>query len=151
MSSHILPELPELTHCLVLLVLGMSYFAGGLRFHEQMYGIAGAQMHISLLGVTVSRSILASLVAREDAPQSLMLIPQLIAIVLPAAYHFAFPSTVRDAAEAVSQGYRAPEGVELDNLLAISRGLSIILLVMYGMFLTFQLYSKSRTCFTGTC
>lgn len=38
----------------VLLVLGMSYFAGGLRFHEQQYGIIGAQMHISLLGITVS-------------------------------------------------------------------------------------------------
>lgn len=38
----------------VLLVLGMSYFAGGLRFHEQQYGIVGAQMHISLLGITVS-------------------------------------------------------------------------------------------------
>jgi Ca2+:H+ antiporter len=32
----------------------MSYFAGGLRFHEQLYGVVGAQMHISLLGITVS-------------------------------------------------------------------------------------------------
>jgi Ca2+:H+ antiporter len=38
----------------ILLVLGMSYFAGGLRFHEQLYALAGAQMHISLLGLSVS-------------------------------------------------------------------------------------------------
>jgi len=37
----------------ILLVLGMSYFAGGLRFHEQLYALAGAQMHISLLGLSV--------------------------------------------------------------------------------------------------
>lgn len=40
----------------ILLVLGMSYFAGGLRFHEQLYALAGAQMHISLLGLSVSPS-----------------------------------------------------------------------------------------------
>lgn len=37
----------------ILLVLGMSYFAGGLRFHEQLYALVGAQMHISLLGLSV--------------------------------------------------------------------------------------------------
>lgn len=43
----------------ILLVLGMSYFAGGLRFHEQLYALAGAQMHISLLGLSVSLSLLS--------------------------------------------------------------------------------------------
>jgi Ca2+:H+ antiporter len=36
-----------------------------------------------------------------------------------------------------------PTGSELDDLLAMSRGLSFILLAAYGMFLTFQLWSKS--------
>jgi Ca2+:H+ antiporter len=35
-----------------------------------------------------------------------------------------------------------PTGTELDDLLAMSRGLSFILLAAYGMFLTFQLWSK---------
>ncbi|OWT40707.1 calcium/proton exchanger [Cryptococcus neoformans Bt1] len=101
----------------VLLVLGMSYFAGGLRFHEQLYTIIGAQMHISLLGIS------------------------LMAIVLPAAYHYAYPSTsdVVSSARAGSQ----PEGEELNNLLKMSRGLSFILLAVYAMFLTFQLYTHA--------
>lgn len=37
----------------------------------------------------------------------------------------------------------APEGEELRNLLAMSRGLSFMLLAAYAMFLTFQLWSKS--------
>jgi Ca2+:H+ antiporter len=43
----------------ILLVLGMSYFAGGLRFHEQLYALAGAQMHISLLGLSVRTLFIA--------------------------------------------------------------------------------------------
>jgi hypothetical protein len=35
-----------------------------------------------------------------------------------------------------------PTGPELDDLLSMSRGLSFILLAAYGMFLTFQLWSK---------
>ncbi|WWC85887.1 calcium/proton exchanger [Kwoniella dendrophila CBS 6074] len=101
----------------VLLVLGMSYFAGGLRFHEQLYTIIGAQMHISLLGLS------------------------LLAIVLPAAYHVAYPN-VRNVISDTRSGLQ-PEGEELSNLLQMSRGLSFILLAVYGMFLTFQLYTHA--------
>lgn len=79
-----------------LLVLGMSYFAGGLRFHEQLYAQNGAQMHISLLGIS------------------------LIAIVLPAAYHYAWPQSL-PVAEAARYGNTVPEGKELGNLLKMSR------------------------------
>ncbi|WVR03526.1 calcium/proton exchanger [Kwoniella sp. DSM 27419] len=103
----------------VLLVLGMSYFAGGLRFHEQLYTIIGAQMHISLLGIS------------------------LLAIVLPAAYHVAYPNVGDAVASARSSSAIAPEGEELQNLLKMSRGLSFILLAVYGMFLTFQLYTHA--------
>lgn len=40
-----------LSNC--LLVLGMCFFAGGLRFHEQGYGVRAAQLNISLLGISV--------------------------------------------------------------------------------------------------
>ncbi|WWD22456.1 calcium/proton exchanger [Kwoniella shandongensis] len=102
----------------VLLVLGMSYFAGGLRFHEQLYTIIGAQMHISLLGIS------------------------LMAIVLPAAYHYAYPST-SEIVNSTRNGALQPEGEELNNLLKMSRGLSFILLAVYAMFLTFQLYTHA--------
>lgn len=40
-----------LSNC--LLVLGMCFLAGGLRFHEQGYGVRIAQQHISLLSLCV--------------------------------------------------------------------------------------------------
>lgn len=41
-----------LSNC--LLVLGMCYFVGGLRFHEQGYGIRAAQANGNLLGLAVA-------------------------------------------------------------------------------------------------
>ena len=38
-----------LSNC--LLVLGSCFFAGGIRFHEQIYTIRAAQLNISLLGI----------------------------------------------------------------------------------------------------
>jgi Ca2+:H+ antiporter len=40
-----------LSNC--LLVLGMCFFAGGVRFHEQSYGVRLAQQQISLLLLSV--------------------------------------------------------------------------------------------------
>lgn len=63
--------------------------------------------------------------------------------MLPAAYHYAYPNT-SDVVDAVRSTTRqAPIGQELDNLLKMSRGLSFILLSVYGMFLTFQLYTHA--------
>lgn len=105
----------------VLLVLGMSYFAGGLRFHEQLYAVVGAQTHIALLGISVA------------------------AILLPEAYHLSFPSTAEAAKANVTNrataGELSPE--ELKTILAMSRGLSFILLIVYGLYLTFQLYTHA--------
>jgi Ca2+:H+ antiporter len=39
-----------LSNC--LLVLGCCFFAGGIRFHEQIYTIRSAQLNISLLGIS---------------------------------------------------------------------------------------------------
>jgi Ca2+:H+ antiporter len=115
----------------ILLVLGMSYFAGGLRFHEQLYALAGAQMHISLLGLSVRTLVIVPSLADI----------QIAAIVLPAAFHYAYPMTSTVVNNARRQG--VPTGPELDDLLSMSRGLSFILLAAYGMFLTFQLWSRS--------
>jgi Ca2+:H+ antiporter len=96
-----------------LLVLGMCYFAGGLRFHEQMYTVASSQVQISLLGLSIA------------------------AIVLPAGYHLAVEALgTRGTAEA-------------SHILAISRGLSFMLLSVYVMYLVFILYSEWERFFCG--
>jgi Ca2+:H+ antiporter len=100
----------------------MSYFAGGLRFHEQLYGVVGAQTHISLLGISIA------------------------AILLPEAFHLAWPDTAEGAATVTATTNRGSSQLapaELKQVLAMSRGLSIILLVCYGVYLTFQLWTHA--------
>lgn len=52
-----------------LLVLGMCFFGGGLRFHEQAYGTRAAQLNISLLGIAIPSFILP-LAFRKPLPVS---------------------------------------------------------------------------------
>ncbi|KAL8279079.1 hypothetical protein RQP46_008537 [Phenoliferia psychrophenolica] len=95
-----------LSNC--LLVLGMCYFAGGLRFHEQGYGIRAAQLNINLLGISVA------------------------AIVIPVAFHVAIESAA----------VNTPKNADAD-VLKLSRGIAIILLFIYGAYLTFQLWTHA--------
>lgn len=103
----------------VLLVLGMSYFAGGLRFHEQLYAVVGAQTHIALLGISVA------------------------AILLPEAYHLAYPTTTTTTDSLTNRAGTNLSPGELRDILSMSRGLSFILLIVYGLYLTFQLYTHA--------
>ncbi|GMK58533.1 hypothetical protein CspeluHIS016_0505650 [Cutaneotrichosporon spelunceum] len=104
----------------ILLVLGMSYFAGGLRFHEQLYAVVGAQTHIALLGISVA------------------------AILLPEAYHLAYPTTTQvEDSQVTGRGSTGMSAGELKDILSMSRGLSFILLIVYALYLVFQLYTHA--------
>nr|CDP22486.1 Putative vacuolar calcium ion transporter [Podospora anserina S mat+] len=87
----------------LLLILGMSFFLGGLRFREQIYNSTVTQMSACLLSLSV------------------------ISLVLPTAFHASFnDSNLADA-----------------QSLKISRGTSVILLLVYIIYLLFQLLSHS--------
>ncbi|KIK63139.1 hypothetical protein GYMLUDRAFT_41459 [Collybiopsis luxurians FD-317 M1] len=92
----------------LLLVLGMCFFAGGLRFSEQGFGAVATQLNSSLLTLSV------------------------IAVLLPAAFHFNV-NTSADNAD-------ADEG---QDILKVSHGVAIILLFIYFSYLFFQLYSHA--------
>ena len=85
----------------LLLVLGMCFFAGGLRYHEQGYGIKAAQLQISLLSISV------------------------FSIVIPAAFHNSL-----DALQ-TNGGTSQNNAVEEAEILAISRGVAVILIIVY--------------------
>ena len=91
----------------ILLVLGGSMLAGGLRFPEQHYNIFGARSQATLL-------TLAS-----------------IALILPATYSFVVAA-------------RVPHG-----LAALSRYISVVLLLVYGLFLVFSLVTH-KALFSGS-
>ncbi|KAK3335866.1 serine/threonine protein kinase-like protein [Cercophora scortea] len=87
----------------LLLILGMCFFLGGLRFREQIYNSIVTQMSSCLLSLSV------------------------ISLLLPTAFHASFIS-VKTAN---------------DKVLQVSRGTSVILLLVYFLYIFFQLRSHS--------
>ncbi|CAE7219195.1 unnamed protein product [Rhizoctonia solani] len=106
-----------LSNC--LLVLGMCFFAGGLRFHEQGYGVRAAQLNISLLCISV------------------------FSIVIPAAFHASLNSSTTANGQTPGQAAGQSQAIEEAHVLAISRGTSIILLFVYACYLFFQLWTHA--------
>ncbi|PNP58708.1 hypothetical protein THARTR1_01724 [Trichoderma harzianum] len=87
----------------LLLILGMGFFLGGLRFREQVYNSTVTQMSACLLSLSV------------------------ISLVLPTAFHASFND---------------PDLADRESL-KISRGTSVILLLVYVIYLLFQLKSHA--------
>ncbi|KAH7333849.1 Sodium/calcium exchanger protein-domain-containing protein [Rhizoctonia solani] len=106
-----------LSNC--LLVLGMCFFAGGIRFHEQGYGVRAAQLNITLLCISV------------------------FSIVIPAAFHASLNSRTSANGQTPGEAAGQSQAIEEAHVLAISRGTSIILLFVYACYLFFQLWTHA--------
>lgn len=87
----------------LLIILGMSFLLGGLRFREQLYNSTVSQMSACLLCLSV------------------------ISLLLPTAFHASFNDP--------DNGNRM--------VLQVSRGTSIVLLLVYALYLAFSLKSHS--------
>ncbi|OIW34644.1 calcium/proton exchanger [Coniochaeta ligniaria NRRL 30616] len=87
----------------LLLILGMCFLFGGLRYREQIYNSTVTQMSACLLSLSVT------------------------SLLLPTAFHASF--TNNNTAD--------------DKVLQVSRGVSVILLLVYILYLVFQLNSHS--------
>ncbi|KEF56753.1 uncharacterized protein A1O9_06943 [Exophiala aquamarina CBS 119918] len=87
----------------LLLILGMCFVVGGLRFREQLYNSTVSQMSACLLCLSV------------------------ISLLLPTAFHASFSDA--DSAD--------------NNVLKVSRGTSVVLLLVYILYLLFQLKSHA--------
>ncbi|TYJ53428.1 calcium/proton exchanger [Cryptococcus floricola] len=97
----------------ILLVLGMCFFAGGVRFEEQTIQTTAAQLNSSLLLIAV------------------------IAVLIPSAYHFSIAAS--DSNVDASQ-LASGEGSEL---LSLSHGVAILLLILYLGYLMFQMFTHA--------
>ena len=89
----------------LLLILGMAFLFGGLRFREQIYNSTVTQMSACLLSLSV------------------------MSLLLPTAFHASFRDTSAAAADKA--------------VLQVSRGTSVILLLVYVLYLLFQLKSHA--------
>ncbi|KAH7045885.1 vacuolar calcium ion transporter /H(+) exchanger [Macrophomina phaseolina] len=87
----------------LLLILGMAFLLGGLRFQEQVYNSTVTQMSACLLSLAV------------------------MSLLLPTAFHASFSS------------YSTAD----EKTLQVSRGTSVILLLVYVLYLLFQLKSHA--------
>jgi Ca2+:H+ antiporter len=101
----------------LLLVLGMCFFFGGIKYKEQSFNVTAAQTSASLLFIATS------------------------SLLLPAAFY--------GSAYGLSNN---SQSVVAGDILNISRATSIILLIIYGGFLFFQLKThKSFVCIERYC
>ncbi|KAK4619461.1 Vacuolar calcium ion transporter [Fulvia fulva] len=89
----------------LLLILGMAFLFGGLRFREQIYNSTVTQMSACLLSLSV------------------------MSLLLPTAFHASFNDQNLNLANA--------------STLKVSRGTSVILLLVYVLYLLFQLKSHA--------
>ncbi|KFY82066.1 hypothetical protein V500_10853 [Pseudogymnoascus sp. VKM F-4518 (FW-2643)] len=89
----------------LLLILGLAFFIGGLRFREQIYNSTVTQMSACLLSLSV------------------------MSLLLPTAFHAAFNDQNQAKADKA--------------VIKVSRGTSVILLLVYGLYLIFQLNSHA--------
>ncbi|EME41370.1 hypothetical protein DOTSEDRAFT_73703 [Dothistroma septosporum NZE10] len=89
----------------LLLILGMAFLFGGLRFREQIYNSTVTQMSACLLSLSV------------------------MSLLLPTAFHASFNDNNLNLANA--------------STLKVSRGTSVILLLVYVLYLLFQLKSHA--------
>ncbi|KAL5344225.1 hypothetical protein ACLOAV_010794 [Pseudogymnoascus australis] len=89
----------------LLLILGLAFFIGGLRFREQIYNSTVTQMSACLLSLSV------------------------MSLLLPTAFHAAFNDQNQKKAD--------------NAVIKVSRGTSVILLLVYGLYLVFQLNSHA--------
>ncbi|KAI9704024.1 MAG: hypothetical protein M1820_005645 [Bogoriella megaspora] len=87
----------------LLLILGMAFLFGGLRFREQIYNSTVTQMSACLVSLSV------------------------MSLLLPTAFHASF----------------ANSGDADTKVLQISRGTSVVLLLVYVLYLLFQLKSHA--------
>ncbi|KAJ3168248.1 hypothetical protein HDU88_001687 [Geranomyces variabilis] len=98
----------------LLLVLGMSFFAGGITRSEQYFNTTVAQTASSLLALAVA------------------------SLIIPTAFHWAATDALTsDKATGI------PETVNTD-ILGVSRATAIILLLVYASYLLFQLKSHAH-------
>ena len=89
----------------LLLILGMAFLLGGLRFREQVYNSTVTQMSACLLSLSVT------------------------SLLLPTAFHASFSN--KNSKEAMVA------------VIELSRGSSVILLLIYVLYLLFQLKSHA--------
>ncbi|CAK3921526.1 Vacuolar calcium ion transporter [Lecanosticta acicola] len=89
----------------LLLILGMAFLFGGLRFREQIYNSTVTQMSACLLSLSV------------------------MSLLLPTAFHASFNQSSAASADT--------------SVLKVSRGTSVVLLLVYILYLLFQLKSHA--------
>ncbi|KIO34797.1 hypothetical protein M407DRAFT_16745 [Tulasnella calospora MUT 4182] len=99
----------------LLLVLGMCFFAGGTKFATQGFLLSAAQLNSSLLTLSV------------------------VAVLIPATFHAALTTS----GDQTNEGTITTDS-EGDRILKMSRGVSIILLFIYGCNLAYQLWSHAH-------
>lgn len=102
----------------ILLVLGCCFLVGGLKYPEQKFNSTMASTMSSLMAVSSA------------------------SLIIPATLYAAMESTPKDKT-GLYKDLKKPSRQTKDNILVLSHGTAIILLVLYVLYLNFQLRTHS--------
>ena len=107
----------------LLLVMGMCFFFGGLNRVEQHFNVVVAQTASSLLSLAVA------------------------SLIIPAAFQ-AWAGTngksLPESRQRCIETYQIIDGDKRENITALSRGTAVLLLLVYGAYLFFQLQTHAE-------
>jgi len=114
----------------LLLVLGMCFVAGGIKYPKQTFNQAAAQTSGGILLMAVFGALLPA--ALYSQLQTVAEVP------------ITTGNLTQNASIAISSGAFHPDPDVNSKLLILSRGTAIVLLIVYGLFLFFQLHTHKH-------
>ncbi|KZS92341.1 calcium/proton exchanger, partial [Sistotremastrum niveocremeum HHB9708] len=125
----------------LLLVLGMCFFAGGIKFSEQGFGASSSHFSLHRASQLSSSLLVVSVIA--------LLLPGIClpSYIVVSVTELTFLAAFHSAVESANTDNSAPDVSAADegsDILKFSRGVAIILLITYGAYLFFQLYSHAH-------
>eukprot|EP01071_Lankesteria_metandrocarpae_P001964 Lankesteria_metandrocarpae@DN1993_c0_g1_i2.p1 len=122
----------------LLLVLGMSFFAGGLFYHVQKFNAQGATCSTSLLLLACLGIICPTVTAPDSPPEDTLMISRYTALLIAATYVlFLFFQLYTHLSLFKDQGLD-DYGADIDGWPSLSLSTSIILLCSVTLLISFQ-------------
>jgi len=118
----------------ILLVLGMCFVAGGIKYSTQSFSLLAAGTGGNILLVAAFAVLVPS--ALRAQLSNLLLLPNVTLGMDLLSYE--------NATITLEEAYTQQEAIANKTLLEVSRGTAIVLIFLYGTYLTFQLFTHKK-------
>lgn len=123
----------------LLLVQGMAFIVGGLKFNQQSYSQAAAKTNVSLLLLAVLSLMLPMVLIASNGTGGDLTAAATAAAAAASALN---PSGAANAT--IMPSFETHEGITVSNALSLSRLASVLLLIVYALLILYQLKTHAH-------